>query len=199
MIDHLVLAGPDLDAATVYGERVLGVASVAGGQHLGVGTRNRLIGLGGATYLEIIGPDPEQPDPDRPRPFGIDTLDEPRLMAWAVARSDIETARSAVGEELIGHGTALSRKTPEGNTLAWIVTPTVPGPYPFLIDWLDTVHPTTSLEHLAEFVKLRVETPDPKPVRAAIRALGLDVEVRPSPAFRIAATIDLSDRRVVLW
>lgn len=199
MIDHLVLAGPDLDAATVYGERVLGVDSVPGGQHLGVGTRNRLIGLGGATYLEIIGPDPKQPDPDVPRPFGIDDLDEPRLVAWAVATSDIDADRRAVGEELIGPGAALSRKTPAGDTLAWVVTPTVPGPYPFLIDWLDTVHPTVSLAHLAELVKLRVETPDPKPVRAALRALDLDIEVRPGPVFRLAATVELPDRRVVLW
>lgn len=199
MIDHLVLAGPDLDAATAYGEQVLGVESVAGGQHLGVGTRNRLIRLGGSTYLEVIGPDPDQPDPEGPRPFGIDELASPALVAWAVATSDIDGAREAVGTDVIGPAAALSRKTPEGATLAWEVTPTVPGPFPFLIDWLDTVHPTTSLEHVATLVKVRIESPDPKPVRAAITALGLDVDVRQGPAFRISATIDLPDRRVVLW
>lgn len=199
MIDHLVLAGPDLEVATAYGERVLGVQSVAGGQHLGVGTRNRLIGLGESTYLEVIGPDSDQPDPDGPRPFGIDELTSPALVAWAVATRDIDAAREAVGSDLIGPAAALSRKTPDGATLAWEVTPTVPGPFPFLIDWLDTVHPTTSLEHIATLVRLRIESPDPKSVWAAINALGLDVDVRQGPAFRIAATIDLPDRRVVLW
>lgn len=199
MIDHLVFAGPDLDQASALVERVLGVSSVPGGQHLGVGTRNRLVGLGGSTYLEVIGPDPEQKTPAQPRPFGIDGLTDSRLVAWAVSVSDISAARKLVGEHLIGEGSALSRMTPSGDILAWEVTPTVPGAFPFLIDWLDTTHPTEILDHPVSLVGVRVETPDPRPVRDAARALGVSVDVRKGREVRLAATIDLPDRRVVLW
>ena len=71
-VDHLVYATPDLAAGVERVERLLGVKAVPGGQHPGGGTRNALIRLGDETYLEIIGPDPDQPKPPRPRRFGID-------------------------------------------------------------------------------------------------------------------------------
>jgi hypothetical protein len=60
-LDHLVLATPDL-AATVadFTERT-GIAPVAGGAHVGLGTRNYLVSLGGSRYLEIIGPTRSSP------------------------------------------------------------------------------------------------------------------------------------------
>ena len=43
----------------------------------GMGTTNFLIGLGAGAYLEIIGPDPDQPQPVGGRWFGIDRLTPP--------------------------------------------------------------------------------------------------------------------------
>jgi len=51
-----------------------GVRARAGGKHNGQGTHNALLGLGAQTYLEIIAPDPGQPTPSMPRPFGVDGL-----------------------------------------------------------------------------------------------------------------------------
>ena len=93
--DHLVFAGPDLDEAVAYVASVLGVVAAPGGRHLGYGTRNRLIGFDDAAYLEVIGPDPDQPDPAGPRPFGIDELTGPALVAWAVRTSSIVDAQRA--------------------------------------------------------------------------------------------------------
>ncbi len=78
-IDHLVYATPDLKLGIDKLEKLLGVHATPGGQHLGLGTRNALIALGPLTYLEIVGPDPEQPKPARPHWFGIDELEAPRL------------------------------------------------------------------------------------------------------------------------
>ena len=85
MIDHLVLAGPDLDGLVAWFVAVSGVDPAPGGAHVGLGTRNALVGVGGPTYLELIGPDPDQPEPDAPRPFGVDELEEPRFVTWCLA------------------------------------------------------------------------------------------------------------------
>ncbi len=89
--DHLVLAARDLDAAAAWLEAHLGVTLDAGGEHVRMGTHNRLLGLGADLYLELIAIDPRAPPIDRPRWFGLDTLDlpeqRPRLIHW-VARSD---------------------------------------------------------------------------------------------------------------
>ena len=82
-VDHLVYGTPDLEASIRHLEEVLGVKAGHGGQHPGQGTRNAVLALGPTSYLELLGPDPEQPEPDHPRWLGIDDLDAPRLVAWA--------------------------------------------------------------------------------------------------------------------
>jgi len=73
----------------------LGVRAIAGGQHLGLGTRNALVALGPESYLEIFAPDPDQPPPPRPRAFGVDTLKAARLVAWFVRGQNLEHLRTA--------------------------------------------------------------------------------------------------------
>ena len=72
-VDHLVYATPDLEFGLKKLEQKLGVRAAAGGAHPGRGTRNALIALGPATYLEVLAPDPGQPAP-KPRWFRIDEI-----------------------------------------------------------------------------------------------------------------------------
>jgi len=60
-IDHLVIAVPDLGAATkTY--RDLGFTVVAGGRHPGVGTDNALIAFRDTSYLELVAFHEARPD-----------------------------------------------------------------------------------------------------------------------------------------
>jgi hypothetical protein len=70
----------------------LGVRACAGDQHIGLGTHKALLVLGPRTYLEIIAPDPGQPTPPGPRPFGLDGIRHGELIGWAIACPDIEAA-----------------------------------------------------------------------------------------------------------
>lgn len=200
-IDHLVYAGSDLSEALDMATVTLGVEAVPGGRHLGLGTRNHLVNLGGGAYLEIIGPDPDQADPPGPRPFGIDDLGDPRLVAWAVRTDDIDASVAAARMADVGLGDprSMRRETPGGDTLAWRLTPPSAGVIPFLIDWGDTPHPTESLPEAAHLVGLRLETGERDEVKRAMKALGVDVDVRWGFEERIAATVDVEGSRVVLW
>lgn len=93
-IDHLVYATPDLNATVNALEAQLGVRPSVGGQHPVLGTRNALLSLGPRMYLEIVGPDPQQPSPDGPRWFRIDTLTEPTLVTWCAAATELESLRA---------------------------------------------------------------------------------------------------------
>jgi len=194
-IDHLVYATPNLATSVEQIERLLGVRAVTGGQHPGAGTRNSLIGLGNETYLEIIGPDPDQPKPPRPRRFGIDELKAPRLVTWAVKGADL----GAIAENARRHGVDLgqvqsgSRRRPNGVLLSWRLTVspalTADGIIPFFIDWGKTPHPAASLPNGCVLVALRAEHPDANRIQADLSALGLDLRVDAGSAPALIATI----------
>jgi Glyoxalase-like domain len=191
VIDHLVHATPDLDAtlAQLAGR---GLVLSPGGAHDGLGTRNALADLGGGTYLEVIGPDPEQPEPAQPRPFGIDGLREPRLVAWAVRVADLDAAVAVARSRGHDPGAArdMARLRGDGVRLAWRLTPppaAVPEVVPFLIAWGDTEHPSRTAARGARLVSFTAAHPNPTDVRGRLAALGvtdLTVEPAPSPALR---------------
>ena len=202
MIDHLVFASDDLPTASALVAELLGVAPTPGGSHLGKGTRNELLSLGGATYLEVIGPDDAQPAPDEPRPFGIDELVEPALVAWCVRpsrplREIVAEAREAGIE--FGDVSAMSRRRPDGVLLEWELTvPQFDGPFgralPFMIDWADSSHPSDTLPPEVRLAGLDVLHPHPDTLRTAFDIIGLtsDVSVlranQPGLLARIATT-----------
>ncbi|MFB7632383.1 VOC family protein [Streptomyces sp. NPDC056149] len=177
VLDHLVYATPDLDRTVAEVAELTGVRPVLGGGHPGRGTRNHLLGLGSGGYLEIIGPDPAQPEPARPRWFGIDALDGPRLVTWAVRVTGIagRVARARAAGYDPGDPVAMSRRTPDGTELAWRLTPPGAGGdlAPFLLDWGDTPHPAGAGLPAVPLLSLSATHPDPAAVRAAWAALGV--------------------------
>ncbi|WP_378741498.1 VOC family protein [Nocardia brasiliensis] len=192
--DHLVLATPDLAATVGVVTRALGVAPVAGGRHMGYGTRNFLLGLGDG-YLEIIGPDLGQPVPRLPRPFGINGLTAPRLATWAVRVTDIDkvvTDARAAGYDP-GDVADMSRATPEGRTLRWRLTWSRKdlhrGLIPFLIDWGETTHPSAGLPQ-ATLRSLEAVHPDPAVLSLPLQALSAPLPVHPGIRAGLIAVIE---------
>ncbi|WP_395103579.1 VOC family protein [Actinomadura sp. SCN-SB] len=178
VLDHLVYAAPDLEAAVERVAEAVGTRPVEGGPHLGFGTRNYLLGLGGRSYLEIVGKDPGQPEPAGPRPFGVDDLEAPALVAWAVATTDIDTAVARARKAGVDPGDAhdMSRRRPDGTLLKWRLTPPQPGVLPFLIDWGDTPHPTETLPTVP-LRSFEITHPNPETLRPELAALGVSPPV----------------------
>lgn len=195
LIDHLVYATPDLDLGIATIERLLGVRATAGGRHPGAGTRNALVALGPGTYLEIVGPDRTQPQPEQPRWFRIDEIDAPRLVTWAAKVDSIDQISRKARRLGVGLGgiVAGSRRRDDGVLLAWRYTNprtvVADGIIPFLIDWGTTPHPSESAVRGASLITLRVEHPQPEPIRDVARRLGLSLQIDRGSQPALVATI----------
>jgi Glyoxalase-like domain len=206
-VDHIVVAAVDLDAAVEDLATRFGIRPAAGGRHVGLGTRNFLLSLAPdgqrGPYLELIGPDPTQSVPaGTALPFGIGSSSAPKLAGFALGTGEldkvVDRARAAGHDP--GEVRAMQRATPDGGLLSWRLTAggSHDGLVPFLIDWLDSPHPSTTTPRGATLVALRGEHPDPDAVLAAHRALGWSMDVGAAPAPALVATIDTPNGRIDL-
>jgi hypothetical protein len=183
-LDHLVYGTPDIEETVDQLEHRTGVRATPGGQHLGHGTRNALLALGPSMYLEILGPDPEQPEPDEPRWLGIDDLKAPRLITWAATASPVAPfANQAMVRGIdLGGVQPAHRRRPDGVELHWQLTdPSVmlaDGLVPFFIDWGSGPHPADTAPSGVTFTALQAEHPEPDAVMSLLHALDLNMEVR---------------------
>lgn len=179
LLDHVVIAGPDLVALVDWFADRTGVTAAPGGVHPR-GTANALIaftvaGARGPHYLELIGPDPAASTP--PDTFGIADLDAPKIVTYAVHPAGIDdvVATARAGGYDPGDVGDLSRTTPDGTVLRWRLArgnedrPDVP----FLIDWADTPHPGLADLPTLELMSWQRIEPDPEPTSRAVHALGL--------------------------
>jgi hypothetical protein len=203
-VDHLVYTTPDLKTGIDTIERLVGVRASPGGQHPGMGTRNALIALGPFTYLEIIGPDPEQPKPSGPRRFGIDDLKEPRLFTWVARGTDLDALAAKAAQDGISLGAVISgrRQRPDGVLLTWRYTDpntsVADRLVPYFIDWGASPHPALTAAPGATLVALRAEHPDAARVQKMLGALGLALAVQSGPKPALIATVAGPKGRVEL-
>ena len=203
-IDHLVWGGRDLGREIERLETLTGVRAALGGRHPDEGTRNALMSLGPAMYLELIGPDPGQEQPRQPRWFGLDSLTGSRLITWAAKSTDLD--RQAASARRAGYplGDVRSgrRELSSGQVLAWRLTyPDVEvgaGLVPFLIEWGDGPHPAASAPSGVHLIDLRAEHPNPAAIIEQLRNLGFELPVSVGSAPALIATLETPRGRVEL-
>jgi hypothetical protein len=204
--DHLLLGVSDLDHGIDWFERRAGVRAAIGGVHPGQGTRNALLSLGGAHYLEIIALDPAQTEGDRRAQ--ISALSEPRLIHFALKTKDIEGTANKLrraGVHAIGPRDG-SRRTASGELLRWKVLGVESrfqsdgvNPIPFFIEWAsDSVHPSKNAPAGCVIDDLRFEHPQADELRATLRAIGLEANVALADRARILANIRAPKGRLEL-
>ncbi len=204
-IDHLVYGTPHLERTVENLAKRLGVTPQDGGRHAGFATRNAILSLGEAAYLEIIGPDPEGVAPENGRPFGIDTLDEPRFVTWAVAVTDLDATltRARAADYDPGAVIAAERQRPDGEFVRFriaihdIVRPPGDGLIPFPIQWGDCEHPATGAPRV-KLTTFRAEHPKPSRVQTGLAALGIPLNVMLGSVPALIATLEGPSGRVNL-
>ena len=203
VLDHLVYITSDLDAAVERVEQLFSVRAAIGGQHPGWGTKNALLALGPKAYLEIMGPDPSQPEPKQPRPFGMDTMSKPRLVTWVARTDDIQSViDKAKRQDLdLGELQEKSRRKPDGSILKWTMTDLrkdrKDGTIPYFINWGDSAHPAENSPKGCRLIKLEVFHPDAKRVNELLRNLGIDLQTGLG-SVALKATIESPKGQIVL-
>lgn len=187
-LDHIVVTAPTLRAGVEWVRERLGATAELGGAHVGMGTHNCLLKLGDAVYLEVLAPDPNAPQPARPRWFSLDRLAQdapPRLTAWVASTGDLRAAVRASPERL-GNVEPMRR-----GALDWLIT--IPedgslplgGAAPILIEWLAPPHPASRLrESGCMLVRLEIASAEAGRVERLLDAIGFtgEVQIRPVEA-----------------
>lgn len=190
-VDHLVIAADSLVQGVQWCEATLGVTPGPGGDHPLMGTHNRLLPIGTASYprayLEIIAVNPAAPNPGRRRWFDLDdellrlaVRQQPRLVHFVARTPDAAPALKALEHLGIQRGPLLhaERSTPNG-LLSWRITVRGDGQrlfyggLPTLIEW-GSVHPAEAMTGAGLALQsVEVHHPRPADVAAAHAAIGL--------------------------
>lgn len=206
VIDHLVYAVPDLAAAIAWVEESTGVRPQVGGSHDGMGTHNALTSMG-SCYLELIAPDPNQPEPEAARPFGIDDLDSAALVTYAVRPDDGDDIEALIRRSVAagydpGPIVAMSRTTVAGTTLRWRLTmprPEFDGLTPFVIDWGATPKPNETSPGGLSLTSFQMTDVEPSDVDTVLAALGVrDADLGRADTRRLTAVLAGPDGTIVL-
>jgi hypothetical protein len=199
-LDHLVVTARTLDEGVRYLADTLGVEPAGGGAHAAMGTHNRLLGLWGGAYLEVIAIDPQaeheragaddRAPPARPRWFALDDpamrarLERGPYLAHWVARVP---RPKDLGRWQAQYPARIASVIPMSRgDLTWRLTVPEDGAFPSwdgigdgivptLIQWDTAAHPSARLPQTGLALKaLRARHPRADELRAHLEWLGAD-------------------------
>lgn len=199
-VDHIVFLAARLDEGAAWLEERLGARFAGGGQHVRMGTHNRVMRLGDWLYLELIAIDPSLPAPGRPRWFALDEpemqgrlRDGPQLVTWLARVDNIEEAAARM--PVLGPVSPMSR-----GDFEWLVTISDDGGLceggfvPAIISWQAGGHPADNLpESGVSLLEFQLRHPEPARIAAALTAIGFEqAEAAGMTAYAAEAHLHLS-------
>jgi hypothetical protein len=195
LLDHIILGCNDLDRGIAFVEERTGVRAILGGVHPGRGTRNALLSLGKRRYLEIMAPDPDQPDAKEPLALHLRKLSEPQITGWAVHPGDV----GSLAKKLRDAGVAFegptpgSRKRPDGRVLQWqtlTLKDNASWLLPFFIEWsADSLHPSADAPAGCRLIRFEAVTPEPDTLAKTAALLSLDMPIIKGEKPQLRATL----------
>lgn len=168
VIDHLVLAGHDLEASMKEFHLKTGLEPVIAGTIKGLGIKCARISFNDATYLEIIAPDPKGPGPIGEL-IKKQNFKELTPFHWAVRTRHTEELKDEVGQfgYTPDHITMFGSK-PDGTPRKWemlyLYGHKMGGTCPFFINWANSDHPCATLPIVGKLRKVTIRAPEDDPV-----------------------------------
>lgn len=179
VLDHVVLAACDLDAAMLQFENMTGIKPTPVGPLQGLGAKTAHVGLDDNRYLEILAPDMENPGPLGDE---LATLKPGTLTPYHYSIRSSEVSRLIEGYvyDVLGWDPdhiAMVQALPDGSIRQWDLLTMyghdVGGVAPCYVKWKDPAqHPTATIALKATLTKCTVRAPEFHDVHKLITGVG---------------------------
>ena len=191
-LDHLLFAGPNLEAAIAALEARTGVRPAPAGSHQDLGTETAIARLNDHSFLAVIGPHPTLSH----GAFAarLEHLKGPQLLMWAAHTENADGVVARATEA--GYHAVLtesSRTRPDGTILRWravFVNGHGAGALvPFFVEWPPGEHPSRDAPSGLSLVGFRVESRGAEALKVVLEALDVSVTVRHGDEDRLVAEL----------
>ena len=209
VIDHIVLAAPDLDEAMGEFEKKTGLAATIAGTIKGLGIKCARISFTDSSYLEIIAPDPKGPGPigELIKSKGIKEL-TPFHFAIRSRRAEAlkdEVTKFGYTPDHITMFGAKADGTPRKWEMLYLYGHKIGGACPYFINWANSDHPCATLPVVGKLKKVVIRAPEDDPVHKLLehtKAEGITVEIGDKPKLAVSfsspeGTVKFSTHRAV--
>ncbi|KAL3912237.1 MAG: hypothetical protein SGILL_006962 [Bacillariaceae sp.] len=184
VLDHVVLAAPDLEKAMQQFEKLTGIAPTHVGPLQGLGAKTAHVGLDNNRYIEILAPDDEDPGPLGEE---LKKLEDGSLTPYHYAIRSSEVSRLIEGYvyDVLGWDPdhiAMVQALPDNSLRQWDLLTMyghdMGGAAPYYVKWNDHArHPTASIPLNATLTLCKVRVPEHHDVHKLITGVGgLDIE-----------------------
>jgi hypothetical protein len=179
VLDHIVLAAPDLEQAMEQFKKMTGIMPSHVGPLQGLGAKTAHVGLDSNRYIEILAP-----DPDDPGPLGDELLKlkEGALTPYHYAIRSREVSRLIEGYvyDVLGWDPdhiAMVQALPDDSIRQWdlltLYGHDMGGCAPYYVKWNEPEHhPTKSIPLHATLVSCKVVAPEIHDVHKLISGVG---------------------------
>lgn len=177
VIDHIVLAAPDLEQAIEQFEKMTGIAAKIVGSINGLGIRCARISFNDSTYLEIIAPDTMQGGPIG-QLIKTKKIKELTPFHFAIRSSRAEALKTEVRQfgyipDYISMFSGQKDGIPCKWEMLYLYGHKMGGICPFFINWSNTQHPCATLPVVGKLKKFTMRAPKDDPVHQLLEHVGV--------------------------
>lgn len=177
-------------------EQQSGVRPLFGGYHTTEGTKNAVVNLGNACYLEFLTVDEDNHQVQPPRWMGVDLIASPKITRWSLKSSDLKKDSEVLRNYNANMGVVKGsqRRMTNGKLLTWEMAMPLAEPeveiIPFLTDWQRSdTHPSEQLPEQCRLLGIGATHPDPESLYPVLNYFYPELDI--TQAGQVSLSIDI--------